>query len=66
VPAAASGPDRGVLTLTAQLFQTRAYRREIIGSSGTDSIATQFLDAGADYRKIVSSTGSGHIVSPFR
>jgi hypothetical protein len=41
-------------------------RCKIIGSSGASLLATQFLDASADHRKIVSGTGSGHIFSPFR
>jgi hypothetical protein len=61
-----SGPHLGALTFTAQLFEPRVDRREIIGSSGTNSLATQFLDASADHRKIVSRTGSGHIFSPLR
>jgi hypothetical protein len=40
--------------------------RKIIGGAGTSSLATQFLDASADHRKIASGTESGHIFSPFR
>jgi hypothetical protein len=54
------------LTLTAQLSETRVDRRKIIGSSWASSLATQFVDASADHRKIVSGTGSGHIFSPIR
>jgi hypothetical protein len=64
--ASASGSHLGALTFTAQLLETRMDRCKIIGSWGTSSLATQFLDASADHRKIVSGTGSGHIFSPFR
>jgi hypothetical protein len=51
-------------TLTAQLLETRADSRKIIGSSGTSMFATQLVEASADHRKIIGRTGSGHISSP--
>jgi len=45
-------------------LETLVDRRKIVGGSRTSAFATQFVEASADHRKIISSSGSGHISSP--